>query len=146
MKKFSPVEAIEYAEKGLIEEWIHSFLLSEGNNKGLSQGLKKEKRYWIGPEEISLERLKRCCGPEEDMEFKVPEANWNKKVGRMSLSLNEGWEPPPLIVEFRENELSIRDGNHRYEALKVEKYFHYWTIIWCNKKEDFMKLKKGGLD
>lgn len=41
---FTLEEALNFASKGKIEEWIHLFLNSEGNNKGLSDGLKLQKK------------------------------------------------------------------------------------------------------
>ena len=49
MKNFSATEAIQHAKRGLIENWIHEFLTTSGKNEGLSTGLKKEKRFFIGP-------------------------------------------------------------------------------------------------
>ena len=139
IKKFSPYEAIEYSKKGLIEEWVHYFLNTAGKNTGLSDGLKKQKRYWAGPVEINLNRLARCCGPEKNMEFPETIDNWEKKINEMRSTIRTGWIVPPLIVEYRGSELSIRDGNHRYDALIREKIKKYWVIIWYNSMEDFLR-------
>jgi hypothetical protein len=139
IKKFSPHDAIEYSKKGLVEEWVHNFLNTTGQNIELSDGLKKQKRYWTGPVEINLNKLKRCCGPEKNMEFHEPVVNWEKRINEMCSAIRTGWIVPPLIVEYRRNELSIRDGSHRYEALIREKIKKYWVIIWYNTIEDFLQ-------
>ena len=41
--------AVNYAQNGKLEEWIHSYLLSDGHNKEFSDGLKLFDRYFIGP-------------------------------------------------------------------------------------------------
>ena len=38
----------------------------------------------------------------------------------MDESIEAGWEPPPLLAEYRAGRLLLQDGNHRYEALKRE--------------------------
>ena len=45
----SLTSALEYGRTGRIEEWIHEYLLSDGNNKAFSDGLSLQKRYYIGP-------------------------------------------------------------------------------------------------
>ena len=45
MKNFSATEALEYAKRGLLEDWIHDFLTTSGKNEELSTGLKKKKRF-----------------------------------------------------------------------------------------------------
>ncbi|MGL4106924.1 hypothetical protein [Clostridium sp. LP20] len=66
---FTVKEAIEFSNKGAIEEWVHSFLTTVGGNQALSDGLKLEKRYWVDPILIKLDSLKRCMSPEQYMEF-----------------------------------------------------------------------------
>jgi hypothetical protein len=70
--EYTLASALEYSEKGNIEEWVHGFLLGIGKNKELSDGLKKQKRFWIGPIRIELNKLVRCCGPEEGMKYAEP--------------------------------------------------------------------------
>ncbi len=122
-----------------VEEWVHQYLNTEGNNQALSKGLKKQKRYWIGPIKISLSKLHRCCGYESNMEYKETLAIWNKKINSMSQKIKDGWDVPPLIATYKKGKLSIRDGNHRYEALKKCNKRSYWTIIWYDKKIDMGK-------
>lgn len=46
--------AREYSKEGKNDEWIHLFLCNEGNNVVFSNGLKLEKRTYIGPLKILL--------------------------------------------------------------------------------------------
>lgn len=46
--------AIEYAEQNNLEEWIHTFLCGEGDNKGFSDGLKDEERQYTAPQLMNL--------------------------------------------------------------------------------------------
>lgn len=132
-------EAREYADRGEIEAWVHSFLVLEEKNKGLSEGLKKQKRFWVGPVEVELSRLPRIVGPEAHMEYLVDATGWEMKRKRMALDIANDWHPAPLIAEYRDGTLSLRDGNHRREALELAGLDKYWTIIWFNSEEDFKR-------
>ena len=79
--------AQSFAKNGKLEEWVHTYLLSDGHNKDFSDGLKLFDRYFLGPVKMPLSLLTRCCGPEENMKWRI----------------NEEW--------FEKN-----DGNHRLEA------------------------------
>jgi hypothetical protein len=124
------------AQNGSIESWVHDFLLSEGKNTLLSAGLKKEKRYWLGPLQVSLSRLDRVVGPEEGKEYHSVVENWEAKTDGMQESITSGWSPAPLIAEYRSGVLSLRDGNHRMKALEKAGVESYWTLICFNSKED----------
>jgi TrmH family RNA methyltransferase len=56
----------------------------------------------------------------------------------MTADLLKKWAPPPLLCEYRgDGVLSIRDGSHRFEALKQVGQKKYWVIVWCNTLEDY---------
>jgi hypothetical protein len=124
-----------------VESWVHTFLLGEGRNKALSDGLKKQKRFWVGPKEIELSLLPRITGPEAHMEYVVDAKGFDEKTKRMLADLKSGWKPAPLIAEYRDRVLSLRDGNHRREALELAGFKTYSTVIWFNSEEDFKKYK-----
>ncbi|MGD0058540.1 MAG: ParB/Srx family N-terminal domain-containing protein [Verrucomicrobiia bacterium] len=134
-------EITEYAHNGQLEDWIDVFLRADGNNVLLADGLKKRKRYWIGPVQFPLKRLMRCCGPEEEMEYRESLENWNTKVDALIQHIKSEGELAPVIAQYGNGTFSIRDGNHRfgaYEKLGLEKY---WALIWCDSEEELEKLK-----
>ena len=88
-------EVKKHAENGRLEDWIDAFLRAEGNNIPLADGLKKQKRYWIGPLQFRLKRLVRCCGPEEELEYRVSLEDWNTKVDSLIKYIQSGGELPP---------------------------------------------------
>ena len=141
MKNFSATEALEYAKNGLLEDWIHEFLTTSGKNEGLSTGLKKEKRFFVGPRNIDLDKLQRICGPEENIEYHESQERWEGKVQRILSGIKDGWEMPPLIVKYKRGKLFIADGNHRYEALKRQRFKKYWTIIWYNSMKELLEYE-----
>ncbi len=134
-------EVTEYAHNGQLEDWIDAFLRAEGNNVPLADGLKKQKRYWIGPLQFPLKRLSRCCGPEEEMEYRVSLEDWNGKVASLIEYIKSGGELAPFIVQYRQGIFSIRDGSHRYGAFEKMSLKTYWTLIWCDSEEAFEEMK-----
>lgn len=123
-----------------IENWIHHFLLGTGNNVPLSEGLKLIKRYWIGPVKYGLDGLERICGPEPNMEYRQDAESWEIGIKNMMESIKNGWTPAPFILTFDENGISLRDGNHRFEAMKRLGYKEHWVFIWCNSQKDYAYL------
>lgn len=140
---FNVEEAIEFSKEGRIEEWVHIFLNSVGNNIPFSQGLKLQERYWLGPILIDLNRINRCCGPEEDIKYFEPFDRWDVRVSRIQELIRKGWNMPPLIVNHSDGYLEINDGNHRYEALVREGISHSWVILWDSDSPDNLKQFQG---
>lgn len=128
--------AKEYAANHAVEEWIHLFLRGEGDNEGLSEGLKLRQRYWVGPIEVQTAVLDRVVGPEPDREYVENEVWWNQNIGQIAERLEDGWDMPPLIVENRNGLLSVRDGNHRLGALQKLKRETCHVIIWDDNGEE----------
>lgn len=123
--------AMEFAENGKIEEWIHAFLLSDGCNVEFSQGLKREKRYFFGPVELPLSLFCRNTGPEQGMKYRTDQAGFEQRVGRLEERILLHADLPPLIVNYSGGVFEMNDGNHRLEAFRrlgVEKYF---VVVWC---------------
>ena len=80
--EFSAAAAKKQADDGRREQWIYRYLQAgEWANVGLLEGLQSQQRWWIGPLEIELGLLKRCCGPEPDMEYRVPQMAWDRSSG-----------------------------------------------------------------
>jgi hypothetical protein len=45
---------------------------------------------------------------------------------------------PPLIAEYRAGTLSLRDGNHRHEAMRRKGWPACWVIVWYNSQADLL--------
>jgi len=131
-----PTSVLAYAQEGRVEEWVHAYLSGPGGNQPFSEGLRLAPRYWSGPVLIRLELLARCYGPEPTMEYVADVPSWERHVGRMQESLSKGWQPPPLIAQWEPGgSFSLRDGNHRHEALRREGVEAYWTVFWSDSEE-----------
>jgi len=132
--------AIKRARDGKIEEWVHSYLL---NGKGgrtnpeFSEGLKREKRWWNGPVELNLTDLSPAVGTDPGLEYVVDKDYWFARTGTMAQSFSTPLSLPPLIVEYRDGWLSVRDGNTRYAAMGLLGWTTCWVIIWYNSESDY---------
>jgi len=117
-------------------EWVHAFLLGPGDNRALSDGLKKAERRWLGPIEVPVAWLERCCGPEPEMEFQVGPVGWSNRLATLTEALDAGVDFPPIIAEYRDGRLSVRDGNHRLGTFELAGRETMWTLIWYNSQGD----------
>jgi len=55
--------------------------------------------------------------------------DWRGDVDEMKDEIEQGWEPPPLIVTFQDGELHLEDGNHRVESLRRAGQHEGWALI-----------------
>ena len=138
----------EWAQHGALEDWVHTYLLSDGHNKPFSDGLKLVDRIFLGPIEMPLNLFRRCCGPETEMRWRIPENAWEPHVAELMAAIQSDPDMPPLIVHYMipegktEGEFELNDGNTRHAAyarLGIEKAH---VIIWITDEyeyNDFMQ-------
>ena len=90
LPQFDVPTAQQYAEEGRLEEWIQAYLnAGYWANRGLSEGLKLQQRWWRGPTEIGLSELSRCCGPEPDMSFRMDDDAWETRVATLAQRMTD---------------------------------------------------------
>ena len=133
----SLTSAKDFAEVGMLEEWVHVFLLSDGHNKSFSDGLKQFERFYLGPVTMPLSLFERCCGPEEHMKYRVNSEWFEKRVKLLKKALKENDDMPPLIVHYVEQGFELNDGNHRFEALNRLGIKEYPVIVWITEKQEY---------
>jgi len=132
--------AQRWANAGKVEEWVHKYLLSGKGGKSdpeFSEGLKRERRWWNGPVELCLDDLSPAVGTDPGMEYVVEKDRWYAWTSRLAKSFSNPVSLPPLIAEYRGGELSIRDGNTRYGAMRLLGWTRCWVIIWYNSESDY---------
>ena len=119
-RRFSLETAREAAVGDRLALWVGDFLASRGSdNAALAAGLAQERTWWLGPLRVPLADLVQLAGPEEeDVLIPIEPDEWEHDVEQMEESVEQGWEPPPLILEYQDGRLLIQDGNHRFEALQ----------------------------
>jgi hypothetical protein len=111
--------------------WVGDFLASRGSdNEVLAAALAQAKHWWLGPLQVPLESLVRLAGPEDEALVPIEEDEWEDDIEGMAESLEEGWEPPPLLAEWQDGRLLLQDGNHRYEALARAGEPAAWVLIY----------------
>ena len=132
-----------YAAAGRLEEWVHAFLLSDGDNKEFSDGLKLFDRIFIGPVRMPLNLFTRCYGPEEHMKFRTNSVEWFEQcVGKLMEVIRQEEDMPPLIVHYVDGGFELNDGNNRHEAYKRLGIPEYEVIVWVTERwecDEFME-------
>ena len=135
--------ARQYAEAGRIDVWLQDFLRADGKNVALADGLLLEERHYFGLREvpISLFSSIKSGAPEY-----LHEANdiryFFSVVDEMKVGLADGWDAPPLIVEYVYGNFQVDDGRHRletYRQLGIEKV---WAVVWTTGEENRKIVEK----
>ncbi|MDE1991375.1 MAG: hypothetical protein KGI75_02690 [Rhizobiaceae bacterium] len=130
------------AAKNELQDWVLRYLTAgPWANIGLRDGLLLMPRFWLGPVLLPLDRMQRCCGPEPEMEYRMPVANWQERTGKIAGSLTRPEALPPLILECVGERLVVRDGNHRHGAMTLVGWSHCYAVIWCNGKADQLRAQ-----
>lgn len=125
-----------FAAEDRLEEWIHTYLCSDGRNKPFSDGLRLDKRFYIGPLEMPLTLFTRCCGPEESMQWRVDPEIFDRHVTSLEAAVRDHADLPPLIVQFTEAGFTLNDGNHRLEAFHRTGVDSCAVIVWGTSLSD----------
>lgn len=136
--RFSLRAAWRAGQEGVLGLWVGDLLASPGSdNAVLAAALAQEERFWLGPVRIPLSQLTPMAGPDEDrVVCPIDEDEWEQDVGAMAESLEQGWEPPPLLVSYHDGGLFLEDGNHRWETLRRAGETHAWAVVWCDTVEE----------
>ena len=156
---FSVRGAQRCAETGRIEHWVHTYLnTGSWANKPLSDGLKLKGRFWLGPTPVRLDNIDRLCGPEEDMIYREPLAQWERRLSQMQASIEDLLDLPPLIVNTVNGSLRngdgtfrfvIADGSHRLEALKRMGEECFYVLIWFEtlaQRQAYLRERAGSAE
>lgn len=137
MEGYNLKHVLDAVEKNGVEEWVHDFLNNEGGNVEFSKGLKITERHYSDLIKINLAHIERCCGPEQNMQFVIDEHHFEINVNKMVGAIRDGWQAPPLIINYEKGQLTLNDGNHRLEAFKRTDMDSYWAVVWTTEKQDY---------
>jgi hypothetical protein len=131
--RFSLASARAAAADGRTAEWVGDLLASPGSdNVILAAALAQHPHEWWGPLLVPVDELVRLAGPEDDVLVPIETDEWEDDVDSMAESLEDGWEPPPLLAEWQDDELLLQDGNHRYEALVRDGATDVWVLVYSD--------------
>lgn len=118
------------AERDALDDWVGVFLRSDGSdNADLAARLQTERPYWLGPVRLRFEELNRLAGPPDQPTLERLHDDDLETVEGMADSIDEGWEPAPLVVSLRDDQLVVEDGNHRIEGLRRSGRHNYWAVV-----------------
>lgn len=95
----------------------------------------------VRPAAVPVDDLIRLAGPEDEALVPIEESEWEDDVATMEESIEEGWEPPPLLAQFRDGVLLLQDGNHRYEALVRAGEPRAWVLVWFDVEADYERYR-----
>jgi hypothetical protein len=138
MNEFNLASARAAAAANETAIWVGDFLASRGSdNEILAAALAQKQHWWVGPILVPLEELVRLAGPEDDALVPIEEDEWEGDVGEMQESIDQGWEPPPLLAEYQDGRLLLQDGNHRYEALVRAEEPATWVLVFFDDEAEY---------
>ena len=130
-ERFTIDSARQAAEREELDDWVARFLASPGSdNAPLAHKLTHPPRAWLGPVRLPLDRLNRLAGPpDHPVLVPVAEDEWRDDVDDLEEKVEEGWEPPPVVVTYRNGQLVLEDGNHRVEGLRRSGEDDAWCVV-----------------
>jgi hypothetical protein len=130
-QRYSTDAARAAAERDELEEWVADFLSSPGSdNAPLAVGLREALGVWAGPLRLPLDQLHRLAGPSDHPVLQpVDDDEWRDDVDDMARRIEAGEDPPPVVVSYRGDQLTLEDGNHRVEALRRAGRDDAWAVV-----------------
>ena len=69
---------------------------------------------------------------------------WDRRLEELVASYIDAEDWPPLIVEYVDGRLPIRDGNHHYGALERLNVKTCWIILWYPDEAAYYKHGDDG--
>jgi len=138
LNQFSVDSARRAAEEGALADWVARFLASPGSdNAELAALLSDRLGWWTGPVELPIDQLHRLAGPPGHPVLEtVDEEYWRDDVEELGDKVEDGFEPPPVIVTFRDGQLVLEDGNHRVEGLRQAGEVQTWAVVGFESEAD----------
>jgi hypothetical protein len=141
-RRFTLATARDAAARDDLAIWVGDFLASVGSdNQELAAALALRPHWWVGPVEIPVDDLVRLAGPEDEALVPIEPDEWEGDVDAMEESLDDGWQPPPLLAEYQDGRLLLQDGNHRFEALLRAGASHAWTLVYFDDPRDLDEFR-----
>jgi hypothetical protein len=129
--EYSVQSARDAAQRDELGTWVARFLASPGSdNADLADQLAEPRRWWLGPMQLPTDQLHRLAGPSDaPVMCPVDDDYWRDDVDDLAERVEDDWEPPPVIVSYRNGQLVLEDGNHRVEGLRRAGEDQVWAVV-----------------
>lgn len=135
--------AKQYDREGKIAQWMQDFLRADGKNLALADGLLLEERHYFGLREIPIALLSDVKdGAPEYLQAENDKQYFFYVVDQMKESLADGWDTPPIIVEYVYGKFQVDDGRHRLELYRQIGAERVWAIVWTTGEENRKTVEK----
>lgn len=129
-EEFTVESARAAAADDELGDWVRRFLASPGSdNADLAEQLAETRPYWLGPVRLRFSELHRLAGPPDEPVLERLDDDDLETVESMEDSIDDGWEPAPVIVSAKGDQLVVEDGNHRIEGLRRSGRRNYWALV-----------------
>lgn len=126
-----------------LNTWVAQFLRSPGSdNAALAEELTSPPRAWRGPMQLPIDQLHRLAGPPDEPTLGRFDGDDLDTVESMDDSIDDGWEPPPVIVSVRGDQLVVEDGNHRIEGLRRNGRTECWALLGAGGAADIDRVEQ----
>ena len=97
---------------------------------------------------LPLDQLHRLAGPADHPVLEVVDDDyWRDDVEDLGEKVEEGWEPPPMVVTFRDEQLVLEDGNHRAEGIRRAGEDSAWAVVSFetpDERDRFLARSRAG--
>jgi hypothetical protein len=136
--EFSVESARAAAERDELGDWVARFLASPGSDNAVLAALLSDRlRWWTGPVQLPIHQLHRLAGPPGDpVLYPVDDDYWRDDVEELGEKVEDGFEPAPVIVAYRDGRLVLEDGNHRVEGLRRAGEDVAWALVGFESADD----------
>lgn len=142
---FSVGTAREAAQRDALAGWVTDFLSSDGSdNAALAEELANKQLWWLGPVRLPFSELHRLAGPPDEPVLAELKDDDVERAEDMAESVEDGWDPPPLIVAYRDGQLVVEDGNHRIEGLRRAGDEEGWSVVAFEDPEERDRFSPPG--
>jgi hypothetical protein len=141
--RYSVDSARAAAERDELGDWVAAFLASPGSdNAALAEQLSEPPRNWLGPMLLPIDQLHRLAGPPgQPVLVPLDDDEWRDDVEELEERVEEGWEPPPVVVTYRDDQLVLEDGNHRVEGMRRAGVGEAWAVVAFESQEELERFR-----
>jgi len=136
--EFTLATAREASRAGRLADWVRGFLASPGSdNADLADLLDRRLDHWVGPVLLPFDHLHRLAGPpDQPVLCPIDDDEWRDDVEDLAEQVDEGWEPPPMVVSWKHGSLVLEDGNHRVEGMRRAGLREAWCLVGFESETD----------